>query len=184
VNLTLSHVTGATSTTLTFSGGAETLAITAFGTGQNVWYPTLVTTINPVTSNQDLILYYVTGTGGGADWSQQSLVQWTLGDVVGGSTSSPVAINVQEPTTTTLTMSSRVNGQITYTATVSSATGPPTGKVVFVDETTGVTLGTPTLNGLGVATLSSGGPAVGDWITAIYCDDTDFAVSDGQKQSN
>jgi hypothetical protein len=40
VNLTLSHVTGATSTTLTFSGGAETLAITAFGTGQNVWYPT------------------------------------------------------------------------------------------------------------------------------------------------
>jgi hypothetical protein len=87
----------------------------------------------------------------------------------------------QDGSKTALTSSANpsVSGQsVTFTATVSPATGTgtPTGTVTFKDGTT--TLGTGTLNGSGVATFSTTTLAVGTHsITAVYAGDTNFAAS-------
>jgi hypothetical protein len=65
-----------------------------------------------------------------------------------------------------------VQNAVTLTATVSSATGSPTGTVTFLDGST--PLGTATLAG-GVATLTTSGLAVGSHtITAVYGGDGNF----------
>ena len=84
----------------------------------------------------------------------------------------------KEPTTVALTSSPNpsIYGQaVTLSATVSSATGTPTGSVTFKNGTT--TLGTVTL-GAGVATLSTTIPNVGTQsITAAYGGNANFSVS-------
>ncbi|MFQ5340583.1 MAG: Ig-like domain repeat protein [Anaerolineae bacterium] len=74
--------------------------------------------------------------------------------------------------------STSVFGQtVTFTATVSAASGTPTGDVTFKDGA--ATLGTATLDGTGQATFSTSGLAVGSHpsITAVYGGDANFAGS-------
>lgn len=74
------------------------------------------------------------------------------------------------PTTTTLTSSlnpSQFTQNVTFTATVTSSGGIPTGSVTFIDG--GTTLGPGTLDATGVATLSTSTLAAGTHpITAAY----------------
>lgn len=65
---------------------------------------------------------------------------------------------------------------VTFTATVTGASGTPTGSVTFKDGTT--TLGNGTLNGNGQTTLSVSSLSVGTHsITAVYGGDGDYAAS-------
>jgi Bacterial Ig-like domain (group 3)/FG-GAP-like repeat/FG-GAP repeat len=78
-------------------------------------------------------------------------------------------------TTTVLTSSAQTvpSGQpLTFTATVSSTSGVPTGSVNFYDATT--LLGTATLNAGGVATFTDTLSAGSHTITATYTGDTNF----------
>ncbi len=85
-------------------------------------------------------------------------------------------------TTTALTASAAtitVGGSVTFTATVTGAsgsTGSPTGTVTFLDGAT--TLGTGTLNGAGAATYATTKLATGAHsVTAQYGGDSNFAAS-------
>jgi len=65
---------------------------------------------------------------------------------------------------------------VTFTATVSTSSGTPTGQVNFVDG--GAVLGNGTLNGSDVATLTTGGLSTGsNNITAVYSGDVSYASS-------
>ena len=65
---------------------------------------------------------------------------------------------------------------VTFTATVSGTSGPPTSTVTFKDGAT--TLGTGTLNGAGVATYTTSALTVATHaITAVYGGDTNFTTS-------
>jgi Bacterial Ig-like domain (group 3)/MBG domain (YGX type)/PQQ enzyme repeat len=81
-------------------------------------------------------------------------------------------------TTTTVTApaSSTYNSSVTLTATVASTAGTPAGTVTFLSGTTAV--GTATLNGSGVATLSTTSLGVGtDAVTAAFAASGNFAAS-------
>ena len=69
-----------------------------------------------------------------------------------------VTHNVTGTTTTTAVTSapnpSTIGQQVTFTATVTSSGGTPTGTVIFTDSTTNTTLGTVALGGGGNATLT------------------------------
>ena len=97
----------------------------------------------------------------------------------GGSGTTPEAVS-QARTTTGLDASpstSTAGQTVTFTATVTSAAGAPTGTVTFEDGTT--VLGTAPLNA-GVATFAISTLAVGSHtITAAYSGDTDFATAIG-----
>ncbi|HEX8097689.1 MAG TPA: choice-of-anchor Q domain-containing protein, partial [Pyrinomonadaceae bacterium] len=89
--------------------------------------------------------------------------------------------NTQASTTTTVTSSvnpSDFGQSVTFTATVNSAAGTPTGTVQFKDN--GNNLGSPaTLNG-GVATFTTSSLSVGSHnITADYNGDGNFTTSSG-----
>ena len=90
-----------------------------------------------------------------------------------------VCFNNPAPTTTALTSDinpSTVGQSVTFTATVSAASGTPTGTVNFKEGVT--TLGSGTLNGSGVATFSTSALAAGSHvITAEYVGDTNFSGS-------
>jgi hypothetical protein len=90
-----------------------------------------------------------------------------------------VTMAVKKASTTVATTSptTSVKGQdVTLTATVSGAGGPPTGDVTFKDGST--TLGTGTLNAFGVAELHTTGLGVGSHtITAQYAGDANFGPS-------
>jgi Bacterial Ig-like domain (group 3)/MBG domain (YGX type) len=82
------------------------------------------------------------------------------------------------PTATALTApgSSNYGASVTLTATVTSASGLPVGTVTFLSGSTPV--GMATLNGSGVATLSTSAlPAGSDAITASYAASGNFAAS-------
>jgi hypothetical protein len=70
---------------------------------------------------------------------------------------------------------------VTFTATVTpSSGGPATGTVTFVDTTTGTTLGSPSLDGSGQATLATAALGTGPHtVTATYNGDATFATSSG-----
>ena len=97
----------------------------------------------------------------------------------GGSNHNDVVLSVQSSTQTTLTSSANPStfGQlVTFTATVSSLGGTPTGPVTFVDGAT--TLGTGTLNSSGVATFSTSSLSVASHsITAVYGDNGNYLSS-------
>jgi|GEM_PF-543808 len=93
----------------------------------------------------------------------------------------------QAPSALTLASSqnpSMLAQSVTFTATVVSASGLPTGNVIFKDG--GVTVGTGALNGLGVATFSTSTLTLGNHvITAEYSGDasslaTSSTLSGGQ----
>ena len=93
-------------------------------------------------------------------------------------------------TTTTVVSSptSPAYGQsVTFTATVLSAVsgdGPPTGTVDFYDETTGVDLGTATLQSNGTAALTISDLAAGGHaIIATYSGDSNFPSSQSASAS-
>jgi uncharacterized repeat protein (TIGR01451 family) len=90
--------------------------------------------------------------------------------------------NNKATTTTAVTSSanpSSLNQSVTFTATVSSTAGVPTGTVQFKDG--GVNLGSPQpLDGSGVATFSTSSLAAGvHTITADYSGDSNFLASTG-----
>ena len=91
----------------------------------------------------------------------------------GGSTSNVVTVTVALAQTATALMASASNptvgASVTFTATVTQnpGSGVPTGTVTFIDGA--ATLGTGTLNGAGVVTLSTAVLAVGPHtVTAVY----------------
>ena len=102
------------------------------------------------------------------------------GDTTFSGSTSAVVIQVvsQAPTTVTLTSSpnpSTLGQSAMFTATVSAASGTPTGTVTFMNGT--AVLGSATLAG-GVATFTSTTLAVGTGsITAVYGGDTTFSGS-------
>ncbi|MHB1023837.1 MAG: virginiamycin B lyase family protein [Acidobacteriaceae bacterium] len=85
----------------------------------------------------------------------------------------------QAPSTVTMASSAAsvtAGKNVTFTATVSSSAGIPTGSVSFLDATT--VLGTSTVDAQGVATYSTSALSVGTHsITANYTGDNNFAVS-------
>ena len=100
------------------------------------------------------------------------------------STSSVVTQTVNLASTTTAITNSSLNpstyGQsVTFTASVTAVapgTGTPTGTVTFKDG--GTTIGTGTLNGSGIATLTTSSlSAASHSITAVYGGDSGFASS-------
>jgi uncharacterized repeat protein (TIGR01451 family) len=106
--------------------------------------------------------------------------------VAGIGAGQPTAIfaltNNKAATTTAVTSSpnpSNLNQTVTFTATVSSAAGVPTGTVQFKDG--GTNLGPPqALNGSGVATFSTSSLVAGvHAITAEYSGDGNFLASTG-----
>ncbi|MBI3969036.1 MAG: Ig-like domain repeat protein, partial [Chloroflexi bacterium] len=89
-------------------------------------------------------------------------------------TPSRVLVLFNNAATVTVTSSpnpSTVGQSVTFTATVTTTVGTPTGSVTFRDN--GTTLGTGTLNGSGVATFSTAALTAGTHpITAIYTSTT------------
>jgi hypothetical protein len=70
--------------------------------------------------------------------------------------------------------------EVTFTVTVTSAAGTPSGTVKFVDETTGETLGAVDLDEHGVASLTTAAlPAGTHTVTATYAGNESFAASSG-----
>jgi hypothetical protein len=99
----------------------------------------------------------------------------------GGSTSAVLSQNIINPSATTISSSQNpalAGTTVTLTATVSGSGGVPNGTVAFLDG--GNTLGTGTLNGAGVATLSTAtlsASASPHAITAVYGGNSTFATS-------
>lgn len=115
-----------------------------------------------------------------AQGSHPITVQYGADTNFAGSTSTVVPQLVDmDPTTTTVASSQNpsVLGQsVTFTATVNTASGTPTGVVTFLDGTT--SLGTGTLNSSAHATLQTSALNVSSHsITAQYGGDTNFAGS-------
>ena len=106
-----------------------------------------------------------------------------------GSTTATTPVKVNSTTTTVVSSpTSPAYGQsVTFTATVLSAVsgdGPPTGTVDFYDETTGVDLGTATLQSNGTAALSISDLAAGGHaIIATYSGDSNFPTSQSASAS-
>ncbi len=100
-----------------------------------------------------------------------------------GSTSPAVAVTVTPQvgaaTTSVLTASPATiasGANVTFTDTVTAASGTPTGTVAFMNGTTN--LGSAALNSSGVATFPTAALPVGaDSVTAVYSGDTNFAGS-------
>jgi pimeloyl-ACP methyl ester carboxylesterase len=104
--------------------------------------------------------------------------------IFAGSTSSPALVQVVngKPSATALvsSLNPEVGGQsVTFTATVTSTVGgTPTGSVAFFNDSTALGTGAVTLNGSGVATLTTTVLAVGSpSITASYSGDANYAAS-------
>lgn len=97
-----------------------------------------------------------------------------------------LVIGAAKASTTTAVVSSRnpaLFGQaVTFTATVSSGSGTPTGTVTFTDG--GSDIGTGTMSG-GIATFTTSALAAGNHtIAALYSGDTNFNSSTGSLTGN
>ena len=115
-----------------------------------------------------------------------NLYQAVFSNSAGSATSSAATLTVINPATTTVLVSSAnpsTFGQsVTFTATVSSPAGIPTGTVTFLDGAS--SLGTGTLDSSGMATLTTASLAVGAHsITASYGGDTNFNPSSSSALS-
>jgi hypothetical protein len=99
----------------------------------------------------------------------------------GGSTGSLAQTVGQAGTITTISSSlnpSNFGQPVTFTATVSSPAGIPTGAVQFQDGAGGANLGAPIALSGGVATLTTSSLSVGTHnITAVYSGDSNFSGS-------
>ncbi len=182
------------SLTPSVSGQSVTFTATVTATSPGAGTPTGTVTFTDSTTSTTL------GTGtlnssGVATLSTGSLTTAThtitatyAGDTNFATSNGTVTQTVNKAATTTAVISSvnpSVFGQpITLTATVqptSPGGGTPTGTVTFEDTTTSTSLGSATLNGTGVATLSnvSSLSIATHTITATYAGDTNFATSNG-----
>jgi len=188
--------------TRAFSGTvnqASTTTAVASGTnpsifGQSVTFTATVTSSGGMPAGtvtfKDGATTLGTGTlaSGSATFSTSalSLNGHTVTAVFGGdtnfatSTSSSLTQNVNQATTTTAVASgtnpSTYGQSVTFTATVTSSGGTPTGTVTFKDGA--ATLGTGTLNGSGVASYSTSALTLnGHTVSAVYGGDTIFATS-------
>jgi Tol biopolymer transport system component len=115
-----------------------------------------------------------------------NLYQAVFTNSAGSATSSAALLTVLNPATTTTLLSSAnpsVFGQaVTFTATVTSPGGAPTGTVTFSDNST--TLGSGSLDASGMATLTTASLAVGPHsITASYSGDANFTSSSSSPLS-
>lgn len=101
----------------------------------------------------------------------------------GSDTSGTLIETGTSPSATTTTLSSQpnpsfVSQSVTFTATVSSATGTPTGTVTF--SSGGNTLGTATIDSSGQAAIATSAlPPGNDAVTATYSGDSKDAASSG-----
>jgi Tol biopolymer transport system component len=115
-----------------------------------------------------------------------NLFQAVFTNSVGSATSSAAQLTVLNPAATTALVSSAnpsAFGQaVTFTATVSSPSGTPTGTVTFLNGAT--SLGAATLGPSGMASLTTAALAVGPHsITASYGGDTNFNASSSSSLS-
>ncbi|MGC8641029.1 MAG: beta strand repeat-containing protein [Isosphaeraceae bacterium] len=156
---------GAPTGTVTFMEGTTSLGTGTLSTTSGVTTATLSTAALALGTHSITAIY-----AGSPDFT--------------GSTSSVFTQTVNQASTTTLSSSTNpsIYGQsVTFTATVSAATGTgtPTGTVTFKDGTT--TLGTGTLDSTGTATFSTSTTtplSLGTHsITAVYGGDSTFATS-------
>ena len=83
------------------------------------------------------------------------------------------------PSATSLAVTSAVGGQSTLVAAVTGAGQTPTGRVTFIDATTGLTLGGATLDGAGRATLSTTLSRGAHTLVAEYAGSARYATSRG-----
>jgi sugar lactone lactonase YvrE len=186
---------GLTATNYTFVYVAGTLTITgnasqtiSFTVASPVTYGVAPIALNGVASSGLPVSYTVTGP---ATVSGSTLTITGAGTVVvtahqAGDANYAAASDVPQtilvnpaPTATTLTSAPNPStpGQIvTFTATVSSTAGTPTGSVTFLDS--GTVLGTGAVNASGVATFTTSTLTVGTHpVTAAYAGATNFAAS-------
>jgi hypothetical protein len=92
--------------------------------------------------------------------------------------SQTIVVNKAASSTTVISSGANANlgAALTFTATVSSTAGTPTGSVQFLDGTT--VLGTSPVNAQGAATYTTSTLAAGSHtINAVYSGDTNFAAS-------
>jgi streptogramin lyase len=147
--------------TVTFNSGGKTLGTGTLSNG----VATYATTALPVGTDSITATYTATGSFGN---SSSNTVQVTV---------APLA--TLTATTTTLTSSNAnaaAGASVTFTATVTPATPVATGTVTFSDGTT--TLGTGTLNSMGIATYTTTSLAAGTHsIIAAYGGDTTHSGS-------
>jgi hypothetical protein len=143
--------------TVTFKDGATTI-----GTGTLSAGIATFTTSTLAAGTHSITAVY------GGDTNDSTSTSAALSQVVG-----------QHSTITTLISSvnpSLSGAPVTFSATVTGTSGTPTGTVTFKDG--GTTLGTGTLNGSGVATLTTAALAVGShMITAAYGGDANNLAS-------
>ena len=115
-----------------------------------------------------------------------NLYQAVFTNSAGSATSSAALLTVLNPATTTALLSSAnpsVFGQsVSFTATVTSPGGAPTGTVTFSDNA--ISLGSGSLDASGTATLTTASLAVGPHsITASYSGDANFTSSSSSPLS-
>jgi sugar lactone lactonase YvrE len=150
---------------------AQTVTISDATAGATIYYTSDGST--PTTAS-------TTYTGAITVSSTQTLkaIAVATGYTVSGVASSAYTINI--PLTPALALASSDNpallgDAVTFTATVSSTSGTPTGSVSFLDGTT--TLGTATLSA-GTAVLTTASLTAGSHsITAVYSGDSAFATA-------
>ena len=117
----------------------------------------------------------VTATqAGDADWLPASPVQQTFG--VARATTKTTVASGSNPST--------VGAPVTFTASVTSAAGIPSGTVTFREGSTPLCTARPTLDDSGAATCTTSGLTVGSHtISVIYAGDANFASAGSLSQS-
>ena len=167
--------------TITESGNpvnGVTTTFTAPASGPSGTFPGSVTTATVATSANG-VATAPTFTANGTIGGPYNVVA-EIG--IGFPTANFALTNTKGVTTTTVASSlnpSNFNQNVTFTATVTSNAGTPTGTVQFKDN--GTNLGSPQpLNASGVATISTSSLVAGlHVITADYGGDSNFLISNG-----
>ena len=155
---TVSGTNGPPTGTVTFKDGAATIGT---GTLNGSGVATFTTTALIGGSHTITAVY-------GGDTNFTASTSSTVTQVVNNGTSTTALSASPNP--------SALGQNVVFTATVSGPGAAPSGTVTFKDGAT--TLGTGTLNGSGVATLSTGALAAGSHtITAVYGGDSNYNTS-------
>jgi hypothetical protein len=169
---------------LVFAGGATGVTGFVVNPGPNAYFQLYVTGSNVQGDNPNQIASFLdtnaynNGFAPG-NFSTLAFVGEVSGSPNGNENFAGLAFVPGYQTSTLLTSSDNpaMEGeQVTFTATVNATTGTPTGVVTFYDGTT--LLGTGTLDGNGVATLTISSLTLGDHsITAFYNGDIKDGIS-------
>ncbi len=181
------YTSAGASTTFTISRATPTLSWspTTITYGQDLGENQLDAIANTVTvSNVPGMFAYSLAAGTVlASGTQTLTVTFTPADTTDYNSVTRTAQIVVNKDSTATAVSDTVSGSnVTFTATVTPnapATSTPTGTIIFVDTTTGTTLGTVTLSA-GTASLSTSAlPTSSQTITATYNGDTNYNTSNG-----